>query len=76
MFARGGIAASVKSLNGQEGREAGVHGIENISSIMIRKGSTSVGFSRQEYWSGEPLPSPGMPLDFTKCSLLGKIALG
>lgn len=39
MFARGGIAASVKSLNGQEGREAGVHGIQNISSITIRKGS-------------------------------------
>ena len=39
MSARGGIAASVKSWNGQEGREAGVHGIQNISSITIRKGS-------------------------------------
>ena len=26
-------------------------------------GFFSVGFPRQEYWSGLPLPSPGHPLD-------------
>ena len=27
----------------------------------------SMGFSRQEYWSGVPLPSPSQQLDFIKC---------
>ena len=28
-------------------------------------GSSSMGFSRQEYWSGVPLPSPDSPLTFS-----------
>ena len=28
---------------------------------IARQAPLSVGFSRQEYWSGEPLPSPGDP---------------
>ena len=39
MLGRGGITASVKSFNGREGRQAGVHGIQNLSSVMIRKES-------------------------------------
>ena len=39
MWGRGGITASVKSFNGREGRQAGVHGIQNLSSVMIRKES-------------------------------------
>ena len=30
----------------------------------------SMGFSRQEYWSGVPLPSPGCP-DYTTLKLCG-----
>ena len=33
----------------------------------------SMGFSRQEYWSGLPLPSPTMSLDFAKCPPGSKI---
>ena len=28
-----------------------------------RQALLSMGFSRQEYWSGKPFPSPGDPLD-------------
>ena len=52
MSARGGIAASVKSWNGQEGREAGVHGIQNISSITIRKGSKAVSSEKLIWFPG------------------------
>ena len=30
----------------------------------------SMGFSRQEYWSGVPLPSPYWPVIFFSCSVL------
>ena len=27
--------------------------------IIVRQASPSMGFSRQDYWSGEPFPHPG-----------------
>jgi len=33
----------------------------------------SMGFSRQEYWSGVPLPSPKTSLDIAKCPLGKKL---
>ena len=35
----------------------------------------SLGFSRQQYWSGLPLPSPKVSADSVKCLLWGKIIL-
>ena len=33
--------------------------IINSSVIVVCQAPLSIGFSRQEYWSGEPFPSPG-----------------
>ena len=43
MLERGGIPASVKSSNGQKGRESRVREIWDVSSIGIRKGSKASG---------------------------------
>ena len=37
-------------------------------------GSSVHGFSRQEYWSGVPLPSPTELLDFGKTSLMVNVS--
>ena len=34
-----------------------------ISWTVVYQASLSMGFSRQEYWSGVPFPSPGDPPD-------------
>ena len=42
-----------------------------ISWIVAHQASPSIGFFRQEYWSGLPLPSPGessQPRDQTQVS--------
>ena len=31
--------------------------------IVVHQAPLSIGFSRQEYWSGLPFPSPGHPPD-------------
>ena len=36
-------------------------------------GSSVHGFSRQEYWSGVPLPSPALQVDSSPTELSGKV---
>ena len=35
---------------------------------MARRGPLSMGFSRQEYWSGLPFPSPGIKYEVSEMS--------